>query len=567
MLDATGIGTSTGIYVQSGTVKLGNNDNSINREEPSIYGANEGIRNENGVLEFYDGVVEGEPSKSIISTSVTAPEGLSVIKKLVGNRERATLDNDNIAPVIEVRNLNEGWSKDFAIIEVTAIDNESEIEGIYCGGERLVLIEGSVARMEIFDNNLYTFTARDIAGNTAEAQIRVNNIDKIAPTIENVTIDSLPGDAEVRISVEAKDDLSGVYEYELSRTTATPEIWKRVTNPSTNAKFDISVNINGDYYLFIRDAAGNVTMRENVIKISNVDVGKPEITNVRVRGEVNGIVDKTAVMIDIEANDDTGVESILVSNRILTTGEILNSSDWVPYSESILWNLETGDGEKTVYVWVRDNSGKISQYASTSVKLLGKYIGNDGDNSTSFIILIKDANFNSSEVLTNNKIATRVLKNSIANDKSYGAGISIRALPTIFGPVQQNTEIFTGKYYYITAEDIVGDGEVYLLFGTNSATDLAGNTVSTGFALRTDVIVDTGKPTITVRSSSIVTSDAEGHRMNAIKVNGKTIEMPFNANGEITFAEIETRSGFAVVAGTVIETMDQCGNTARVEVE
>ena len=93
---------------------------------------------------------------------------------------------------------------------------------------------------------------------------------------------------------------------------------------------------------------------------------------------------------------------------MLTNNEVMDSEDWVPYSETVIWNLTIGDGEKIVYVWVRDRVGRISRSSTVSTKLLAQYIGNNGTNSTSYKMLIKDANYNFNSQLTNSDVSIKV---------------------------------------------------------------------------------------------------------------------------------------------------------------
>ena len=52
--------------------------------------------------------------------------------------------------------------------------------------------------------------------------------------------------------------------------------------------------------------------------------------------------------------------------------------------------------------------------------------------------------------------------------------------------------------------------------------------------------------------------------MNMIKVNGQSVQL---VNGKITRTALESNYGITLEAGTIIETIDRCGNTATATVQ
>ena len=558
-------GLTTGIYIQSGKVVMGADDGTISIEIPSIYSAKEGIRNVDGSLEFYDGVVEGALYKSVFSDDVKVVEGYALSRKPVGEREKAMLDFDVIKPSIELTNLTPEWRNSEVIIEARITDNESGLFSAKFEGTDIALVDDMI-EIKVDENGIYKFVAVDLAGNVAEESIKIDNLDKVAPTFGEVKYESMAGQKEVILTAEVKDDLSGIYGFVLSKSNIEPTRWERLDNIKLETVLEISVTLNGVYYLYIIDDAGNSTRYGEEIDISIVDASAPKIEKVNIQDDDRGFANSTAVMIEVDAKDDTGLAEILISNTLLTNSQVNSSTDWVPYSDTVLWNLPTGDGEKTVYVWVKDRVGRVSSYASDTIKLLAQYVGNDGASNTSFKLLIKDANYDFNEQLTDAEIAIRVkdVAGNVVAETGFGQGISLKSAPTIYGPVQEGTEVMNGRYYTIIAENLTGNGTVFLVIKTNAEVDRAGNTIKSNtlnaseFEIATDVVVELGKPTISVTDTEIVVTDAEEHRVNALKVDGMTIEL---TAGRITMAELSSKYGITVESGTVLETIDKCGNT------
>ena len=373
---------------------------------------------------------------------------------------------------------------------------------------------------------------------------------------------ALANQKEVTLKVTIKDNASGVKGYLLSKYDEEPTKWDELDKVLLTAEVDISVTSNGKYYLYAIDAAGNIGQYGSAIDITDVDASAPVIESLEIIDNGRGFANSSVVMIEVDATDDTGVEEILLSNTLLTNNQVLDSEDWVPYSDEVLWTLTIGDGEKTVYVWVKDRVGRISKSASVTTKLLAQYIGNDGTNNTSFKFLSKDANYNYGKELTVNDVYIKVKNNGTETYAAgYGEGITLGKTPIIYGPMQEGRESISGRYYYIIAENIAGNGTVYLCLRNTAETDKAGNQIIPArLEIATDVVVELNKPVITVTSTSISVSDADNHAMDAIRVGGKTVKL---SNGSITKADITNKYGISLTTGTVIEAIDKCGNVAK----
>jgi hypothetical protein len=72
----------------------------------------------------------------------------------------------------------------------------------------------------------------------------------------------------------------------------------------------------------------------------------------------------TTVTLAIAASDPIGVQAMLVSNSADFKGAL-----WTEFQESLAWSLLPGDGERTVFVKLRDNGMHVSPAISGSIKL------------------------------------------------------------------------------------------------------------------------------------------------------------------------------------------------------
>ena len=128
----------------------------------------------------------------------------------------------------------------------------------------------------VSENGTYYVFARDTLGNVSSGtQVTVNRIDKKPPTINSISIPDTWGQTN-SITINAVDSETGIKEYAISTTNATPAEWQ------TLQVFKVSAN--GTYYAFVRDHAGNVT-RGKEFTITKVDADKPVISSVDVPTE------------------------------------------------------------------------------------------------------------------------------------------------------------------------------------------------------------------------------------------------------------------------------------------
>ena len=465
------------------------------------------------------------------------------------------------APEFELVNLTPEWTTSNVSIAINILDVGAGIKKVLFENEEVTL-QNNTTTVVVDKNGLYTAEVFDIYGNAVVKELYVGNIDREVPVIEEVKYDGVTFAKEVKVEVKATDTGSGVYAYAVSEKDAEPTTWTQITPVENMTIFNFTISSNGTYYLFVKDAVGNITKYNKQIIITNIDNAPPVIKLFNI---IDDYTFTTEVFIEINAEDDTGVEGLLLSNEMLTNSQVEDSDNWVPYTETVLYSLPSKDGNHTVYVWVRDSVGKISEYAQDNTLLLNKYVGNNGINNTSFKFLVKDENYNFAKKITESNIKILVKDDSdrVTYSTEYGVNITSISLPVVYGPAQEGTQMMTGEYYTITVENIGGEGTVYLVFDENSVVDKAGNKLANK-EIKTDVEVELNTPKITLGTTEIQVSDPDGNLIQAIKVNGKTVLL---TSGKMTYEKLKTEYGITLKTDDTIEAFDKHSNSVMVTVQ
>lgn len=127
-------------------------------------------------------------------------------------------------------------------------------------------------------NGTYYYYVKDEAGNVAKKSITVTNIDKNAPTIKSLTINPEGWTAnDVTITGKSIDTESGIVAYQFSgngNLNASSSGWTNITNTKAEVTHTYTVSLNGIYYYYVKDAAGNFSKQQ--IIVSKIDTKKPE---------------------------------------------------------------------------------------------------------------------------------------------------------------------------------------------------------------------------------------------------------------------------------------------------
>ena len=178
-------------------------------------------------------------------------------------------------------------------VELTATVSDGTVE--YYNGSNWVAGD----KLTVSANGTYQFRVTDAAGNVTESSITVENIDKVAPTMELTasTVEATNSDVELTATVS-----DGTVEY--------------FNGTEWVVGSEYTVSENGTYQFRVTDAAGNVT--ESSIEVANIDKVAPEFSIA-----YNDYLTESPVTLSVsDVVDDSEY-----------TVEYFNGSEWVVGSE------------------------------------------------------------------------------------------------------------------------------------------------------------------------------------------------------------------------------------------
>jgi hypothetical protein len=177
------------------------------------------------------------------------------------------------------------------------------------------------------------------------------------------------------------------------------------------------------------------------------------------------------------------------------------------YNEKYLWELETRDGDKTVYVWAKDDVGNYTTTPKTDTILLNAiYISNTDETTIKF--KATDINYHVANII-NNDITVKRGGQAVAS--------SLKNLHTAVA-------ITKGIQYMLDIGAISGDGQVSIDVLGGKAQDKAGN-INNDTEIQTQIIVDNTAPVINISNSGNIifiectdASEIAGALLNGIYV-------------------------------------------------
>ena len=162
---------------------------------------------------------------------------------------------DNTAPNGSIEYSTKNPTKENVIVTITSNEEIQEVEGWMLSSDKKVLTK------EYSKNIKEAITIKDLAGNETEANIEINNIDKVAPNVKVEYSTKNPTNKNVKVTITANEEIQSIEGWTLSsdKKTLTKEY-------SENTKETIVV----------KDIAGNEVSTN--IEITNIDKTLPEIT-------------------------------------------------------------------------------------------------------------------------------------------------------------------------------------------------------------------------------------------------------------------------------------------------
>ncbi|WP_061329656.1 OmpL47-type beta-barrel domain-containing protein, partial [Clostridium sporogenes] len=248
----------------------------------------------NGTLYDFDGKLTGAQLTSTAASDMREESDFTFDD---------TESKDKEAPEIDLTGIPSDWTnKDFTV-KVTATDN-TKVKSIKLPDGTVV--NGDTGTFTIKENGTYSFVAEDEAGNTKTKELKVSNIDKVAPTKPSIT----RIEDSIKIT-EGKDNESGIKQtlYKINNGN-----WIDLKD------FNLDNLITGENIIYAKsiDKAGNESdVSEFKLTIEDKDKEAPTL-------EITGNpVDWTNkdIILNVSAKDNKKVKSITLPDGKVVNGD------------------------------------------------------------------------------------------------------------------------------------------------------------------------------------------------------------------------------------------------------
>ena len=249
-------------YCTGGTLILGEDDGIVSDTKPVLISENNcGIDNIGSTVKMYDGKIIGTaPISNNQNSIVIIPEGYKYITKAIEGSTRKTgylVKKVGITIVPETAEwINEGINikicyTDRKLINQYKInDNEWQNATKYDSATTLIIEDISIQE----NCTVYARTLNTSDEIVYEEEYQITNIDKIAPTIENVSITTGSATSQTITATGISDNLdgSGLKAYIVTMDVEKPKenaAWIESTDNSITAE----VTKNGTWYIYAKD--------------------------------------------------------------------------------------------------------------------------------------------------------------------------------------------------------------------------------------------------------------------------------------------------------------------------
>jgi len=172
---------------------------------------------------------------------------------------------------------------------------------------------------------------------------------------------------------------------------------------------DLSAGTNYYYRIVAQNSAG--ATYGNEMTFTTTDTTPPDCSVSVNNGD--SYTSSATVTLSLSATDNVGITGYFVSTNSFIPS--VSDSKWISitsstnFTDSISYTLSEGDGNKTVYVWYKDDAGNVSDYASDSIVL----------DTTAPTVIIEKSSF-----ITSNNSITMKLKGSASDNLSGITGVA-----------------------------------------------------------------------------------------------------------------------------------------------
>lgn len=193
------------------------------------------------------------------------------------------------------------------------------------------------------------------------SQLKISDIDKTSPVMEDVVIDNEKWEKTKNIKIKAKDDIR-ILGWKVTETEESPKEWEELKVLASSLDVTSNIEKNGKYYIWVKDSAENVSKK--VVEVAKVDNKEP---NIQYSIDSSKQSTENYVTINITATDEE-------------SGLKENAYSW----DGLAWGKENNQlkvSENGIFtVYVRDNLENVAKKEITvnSFPQKGKAIIEDG---------------------------------------------------------------------------------------------------------------------------------------------------------------------------------------------
>lgn len=456
------------------------------------------LTSDEGNKTVYAWIRDDAGNSSMLSNSILVDSSINASMSINGSSGQISTNNQNL--MLEVTSNDASGITAYYISENAATPQDADYTAVIPADINFSLNMPFNLSSGDGTKTIYVWL-KDNAGNSIQLNQTVVLDTTISGqfTLNNSTTPAASNNFTVAVEISS-NDLSGITAYYIAEDSTPPlDADYVVVNPEEN-NFIRASNLvlstgdgNKTVYAWLKDAAGNVQQFSNSILID---------TQLTLSLSINGSSNPTAtnnnsVALDIQSTDVSGIVAYYVSN----TATAPQDADYISvnpkesnFSRNLAHNLTAGEGNKSIYVWLKDEAGNIG---STNNSILF-------DNSISGTLLLNGST--TPQPINSNSIAVELSSNDVSGIAAYYiSNTSTTPADSDYNPVSPKESNFsrTINNYALSAND--GNKIVYAWIK-----DEAGNVVQ----LNNSVLVDTG-----ITASLTINGSATPSAINTTNVN------------------------------------------------
>lgn len=215
--------------------------------------------------------------------------------------------------------------------------------------------------------------AKDLAGNISSVSSVTTLLDQTPPAAPAIKFASNSSVTELKSSLSTNltnancvDKTHILVKVGGSAPTDTDPAWQTCSTSASAISFTLSAAVEQNHFLtaWAKDAAGNLSTSGTNLNFT-YDITPPTILSYTLADGIHNVAIPT-VNVTISASDAvSGIYQMQLSENITYA-----SNGWVPYSATAYnFNLTQSNGNKTVYLWLKDQAGNISNPSNYAINL------------------------------------------------------------------------------------------------------------------------------------------------------------------------------------------------------